>query len=148
MALLTPTRGHQDVLVAEFLFNYNDTMVNTVGNTVDFGLLNAGAGAGIFDIINLPVNSIVVGGSISTMVAFDTAGYDVIVGDSVDDDRYHATADIKGVATVALLTTGYLNTGGLPLRLKFSSDDVCSTGQMLVRVEYIIRGRVCEIVPN
>jgi hypothetical protein len=147
MALLIPTRTAQTPSVAEFLFNFNDTMVNTAGNTVDFGAANLGGAAGSFDILGLPIGAIVVGGRIITTVAFDTAGYDVILGDSVDTDRYHATADLKGLGTVALLTPGYFTIGN-KLRLNFTSDDVCTTGQMLIQVEFIIRGRGGEVLSN
>lgn len=144
MSALITTRGAQYPLVAEFTFNFDDTMVNTAGNSVDFGAANLGGAAGSFDIINLPPNAIVIGGDISTDIAFDTAGFDVIVGDSVDTDRYHATADLKGLGRVPLLVTGYLGVGN-KIRLNFTSDDVCTTGRMTVRVLYLIRGRVQEV---
>ncbi len=144
MSVLKATRGAQYPLVAEFTFNFDDTMVNTAGNTVDFGASNLGGAAGSFDIINLPPNAIVVGGDISTDIAFDTAGFDVIVGDSVDPDRYHATADLKALGRVPLLNTGYLSVGN-KVRLNFTSDDVCTTGRMTIRVMYITRNRVNEV---
>lgn len=144
MSALITTRGAQYPLVAEFTFNFDDTMVNTAGNSVNFGASNLGGAAGSFDIINLPPNAVVIGGDISTDIAFDTAGFDVIVGDSVDTDRYHATADLKGLGRVPLLVTGYLGVGN-KIRLNFTSDDVCTTGRMTVRVEYLVRGRVQEV---
>lgn len=144
MSALITTRGAQYPLVAEFTFDFDDTMVNTAGNSVNFGAANLGGAAGSFDIINLPPNAIVIGGDISTDIAFDTAGFDVIVGDSVDTDRYHATADLKGLGRVPLLVTGYLGVGN-KIRLNFTSDDVCTTGRMTVRVLYLIRGRVQEV---
>lgn len=144
MALLKYTRASQDILVAEFTFNYNDTMVNTAGNTVDFGLTNLGGAAGAFDIISLPVNAIVVGGSITTRTAFDTASYAVILGDSVDTDRYHASADLKAAATVSLLTPGYVSIGN-KIRLTITNADACTAGAMDIRVHYIIRGRAKEV---
>lgn len=150
MATLLATRGHQDVLVAEFVFNYNDKMINTAGNLVDFGETNPGGAAGAFDIINLPPNSIVVGGSFWTDTTFDTAGYDVIIGDSGSTNRYFTTKDVKTASATAepFLLPNYLNTGGLNLRFTFASDDVCTAGKMTIRVQYVIRGRTSEIVPT
>ena len=145
MSLLIANRTVQDILVAEFVFNYNDTMVNTAGNTVDFGASNLGGAAGAFDIISLPNNAIVVGGQIITHTTFDTAGYDVILGDSAVTDRYHATADLKTAGRVALTPTGFVSTGG-KIRLTFSSDDVCTAGKMAIQVHYIVRGRAKEVV--
>jgi hypothetical protein len=143
MAILRTNRGLQYPLVAEFVFNFDDTMVNTAGNLVDFGAANLGGAAGSFDVIHLPPSAIVIGGDISTDIAFDTAGFDVIVGDSATANRYHATADLKALGRVPLLTPGYVGLGE-SIRLNFTSDDVCTTGRMSLRVHYIIRGRTNE----
>jgi hypothetical protein len=148
MALITASRTAQRVLEAEFVFNFNDTMVNTAGNTVDFGATNAGAGAGKFDIINLPRDSVVVGGHVVTDTAFDTAGFDITIGDSGSENRYLTSTDAKGTGVNALVPTGYRNASGLNLRITFSSDDVCTTGKMTVRVLYIIEGRAEEVYPS
>lgn len=143
MATKIATRSAQFPLVAEFTFNFDDLMVNTAGNLVDFGAANLGGAAGSFDVINLPPGAVVVGGDISTDIAFDTAGFDVIVGDSASANRYHAAADLKALGRVPLLVTGYASLGE-QIRLNFTSDDVCTTGRMSLRVHYIIRGRSNE----
>lgn len=144
MTLKIKSRTAQYPLVAEFTFTYADTMVNTVGNTVDFGAANAGGAAGIFEIIPLPPGAVVIGGSVTTDTAFDTAGYDVTIGDSTTADRYLASTDKKGTGLTALTPTGYVGTGQ-NIRLAFSSDDVCTAGAMTVRVEYTIANRSNEI---
>jgi hypothetical protein len=147
MAVLKATRTAQRPLVARFDWNFDDTMVNTVGNEVDFGAANLGGAAGSFDVINLPIGAVITGGSVVIETAFDTAGYDVTVGDSGTADRYLASADLKATGITALVPTGYRNTGGLNVRLGFTSDDVCTTGKGHLTVEYIIEGKAEEVTP-
>ncbi|TFH39937.1 MAG: hypothetical protein E4H01_17425, partial [Lysobacterales bacterium] len=97
MSLLTASRSAQWPLVAEFTFTFSDTMVNSAGNTVDFGAVNPGGAAGIFEIIPLPPNAVVLSGEVVVTTAFDTAGYDITVGDSTTANRYLASTDVKGV---------------------------------------------------
>jgi hypothetical protein len=143
MGKLIAARTAQYPLAAEFTFNFDDTMVNSVGNEVDFGAANAGGAAGIFTVIPLPVGATVTGGSVTTDTAFDTAGYDVTVGDSGVADRYLTSTDKKGTGLTALVPTGFVGNGE-DIRIAFSSDDVCTTGKMTVRVEYTIAGRANE----
>lgn len=145
MSALKATRTAQYVMEAEFTFSFDDTMINASGTEQDFGKV---ALSGAFDIINLPPGSVVVGGSVTTDTAFDTAGYDVIIGDATDTDRYMATADLKGAGTAVLVPTGYVNATGANLRLSYTSDDVCTTGKMTVRVLYITTGRANEVNPQ
>lgn len=144
MALKIASRTAQWPLVAEFKFNFDDTMVNSVGNTVDFGKTNAGGAAGIFEIIPLPTGAVVLSGEVVTETAFDTAGFDITVGDSLTADRYLTSTDAKGAARVALVPTGYRSLGN-NIRLAFSSDDVCTQGVMTVRITYIIENRSNEV---
>jgi len=146
MAKLKASRVAQPVMLAEFTWNFDDTMVNTAGNTVDFGKVTAGGAAGKFDVITLPVGAVVVGGSLTVETAFDTAGYDVTIGDSGSENRYLTSTDVKSTGLTALVPTGYNGTG-LNLRVCFSSDDVCTTGKATLRVEYVIGGRATEVNP-
>ena len=147
MALLTKARTAQTVLCQEFYFNFDDTMVDTSGVTRDFGSLAAGsAAATVYTVVigNLPPNAIVVGGSVVRSTAFDTAGYDVTVGDTAVTNRYLGSTDVKGTGLTALVPTGYQGAGE-NLVMTFSTDDACTTGAGVVRVEYIIKDRVSEI---
>ena len=146
MALKKPARTAQRPLVAEFSWNFDDTMVNTAGNTVDFGKVNAGGAAGKFDVINLPVGAIVTGGALHVETAFDTAGYDVTIGDADSENRYLTSTDVKGTGLTALVPTGLRGTGK-NIRLCFSSDDVCTTGKAHLRVEFVIDGKAEEVYP-
>lgn len=144
MAKLIAARTAQPVMEAEFTFNFDDTMVNAAGATVDFGKVDIASSA--FDIINLPTNAVVLGGEVITDTAFDTAGYDVIVGDADSANRYLASADLKALGRAALTPTGYRTTGK-PIRMTIVSDDVCTTGKMTVRVQYITEGRGIDVNP-
>ena len=147
MALLIPTRSAQRVLEADFTFNFDDTMVPAAGGTaVDFGKTNTAAT--VFAIINLPRDSIVLGGELVTETAFDAATYAVIVGDTLLNDRYLSTADRKGVARVALTPTGFRNTTGVNIVVDVTAADACTTGKAVVRVQYIIDGRAEEVYPS
>jgi len=148
MSTLKATRSAQYPVTATFAWNYADTMVNTVGNSVDFGAANLGGAAGKFDIINLPKGAVVVSGYIVTKTTFDTAGYDITVGDSTTENRYLASTDLKTAgAVVPLVPTGYISTGQ-NLRITMSSDDVCTAGDMYIVVTYIIDGKANEAVTN
>lgn len=153
MATLIATRTAQRPLIAEFTFNFDDRMVPISGGTaiagtteVDFGKTNIAAT--VFEVINLPRDSVVIGGEVVTETAFDTASYSVTVGDSGTADRYLAATDKKGTGRTALVPTGYRNASGLNLRVGVTNADVCTTGKMVVRVQYMIDGRADEVYPS
>jgi len=144
MALLTAARTAQDVLQAEFTFNYNDTMVPKAGGAaVDFGEANTSATTVV--VIPLPPNSTVVGGSVDRNEAFDAATFNITVGDNTDPDRYLGTTDVKAVGSTALVPTGYLNAAGENIELTFTAADVCTTGNATVRVQYVVQDRATEV---
>lgn len=145
MANLTATRGAQEVLNASFVFNFDDQMVPVSGGTaiagttrVDFGKTNIIATA--FDIINLPLDAVIISGELTVETAFDTASYAVIIGDSASTNRYLSTADRKAAARTALTPTGYRSLGE-PLRITITNADVCTTGKATVRIQYVIHNR-------
>lgn len=145
MSKLIASRTAQYVMEAEFVLNFDDTMVNTSGVEVDFGKTNTAATS--VDIINLPAGAVVVGGSVTTDTAFDAATFNVTVGDSGSATRYLGTTDKKAAGLTELVPTGYRGDGE-NLRLTFTAADVCTTGKMTVRVEYITTGRANEANPN
>lgn len=142
MALLTASRTAQTPLVARFSFNFDDTMVNDAGATVDFGASDLAERTVV--VIPLPPGARVTGGSFTRHVAFDTAGYDVTVGDTTDEDRYLTTGDLKALGTTALVPTGYVGVGE-NIVLNITSDDVCTTGSATLLVEYVVDGRANEV---
>ena len=143
MAKLIASRTVQWPMVAEFSFNFDDTMENTSGAEVDFGVSNTAAST--FVVIPLPPNSTVIGGSVDVNEAFDAATYTVEVGDASDSDRYLASTDVKAVGTTALVPTGYLNVAGENVQIVVTAADVCTTGTATVRVEYVTGDRSNEV---
>jgi hypothetical protein len=147
MALKKASRTAQRVLSAEFDFNFNDTMVPAAGGAaVDFGATNIAST--VFEVINLPINAVVVGGAITRSTAFDAATYTVSVGDSGSATRYLGATDVKGAGTTALVPTGYVNAGGLNVQITVVAADVCTTGAAKLRVDYVIAGRADEVYPS
>jgi len=142
MSLLIASRTAQFPMVAEFNFNFDDTMVNDAGATVDFGLTNVTETT--FVIIPLPPGAVVTGGSVTRSVAFDAATYAITIGDTADEDEYLTTGDLKAVGTTALVPTGLVGTGA-NIVMNITCADVCTTGSAKVVVEYIVEGRACEV---
>ena len=144
MSLLIPSRTAQFPLVAEFTFNFDDTMVDESGDTLDFGLLNV-ANATTFMVIPLPPGAVVTGGSVDCLIVFDSATFAITVGDATSAARYLTAADISDVGTDALVPTGYRHTTGENIEIVCTIADVCTTGRATVRVEYVIEDRSCEV---
>ena len=144
MALKKATRTAQTVLAAEFKWTYADTMLNVAGVEKDFGKTTV-ADTNAFDVIQLPPGAIVVGGEVTRDTAFDTAGYDIKVGDATDDDRYLTEADLKAKGTTPLVPAAFVNSDGSPIRLTIQCDDECTAGSATLRVLYVIDGRVSEV---
>lgn len=145
MAKLNAARGAQYVLLSEFSFNFDDTMVSVAGSEVDFGKTNVAST--VFEIAKLPQGATVVGGEVVTETAFDAATYNISVGDSGSATRYMAATDRKGTGRTALTPTGYVGDGE-NLRITVAAADVCTAGRATVRVQYVIAGRVNEAVTN
>jgi hypothetical protein len=150
MAKLIASRSAQYVLEAEFVLNFDDTMVPVSGGTaiagtaeVDFGKTNVAAT--VFEVIPLPTGATVIGGEVVTDTAFDTATYNLTIGDSGSANRYLTTTDRKAVGRTALVPTGYIGNGE-NIRIGLTNADVCTTGKMTVRVQYIVKGRSNEVV--
>jgi hypothetical protein len=143
MSLKTKQKYSQDVRVAEFTWNFDDTMVATDATTDDFKAVQAN----IFDVIELPPNSVVVGGDVVTETAIGTStAYNVKVGDSGSDNRYLGTTDKVAAGRTALVPTGYVNTGGLSVRLTVTPTVAAATaGKATLRVEYVVRDRANEV---
>ena len=145
MAALKATRTAQTVLTAEFTFQIGDTMTNTSGAADAF----ATVASHVFDVINLPVNAIVVGGDVTTETAFTgSTAYNISVGDSGSATRYLGATDKTTAARTALVPTGYVGTGE-NIRLTVAPTVATATaGKATVRVEYIIRNRANEVISS
>lgn len=152
MSKLISARTAQPVMEAEFVFNFDDTMVPLSGGTaivgtseVDFGKTNIAATS--FGVINLPAGAVVLGGALTVETAFDTASFAVVVGDTAVANRYLTTADRKALGTTNLVPNGYRGDGE-NITIGITNADVCTTGKATLRVQYITTGRGVDTNPN
>jgi hypothetical protein len=152
MALLKATRTAQTPLLAEFVFNYNDTMADIAGVTKTFGSVYTDLGT--FDAINLPLGAVVEGGEVivETQGAGPTA-YTLSVGVNGATTAYATTVDLKGAAgtktAFTLTTTSFSSLDGKNVRLTMNSTAANATaGKFRVRVLYTIDGRANEVVSS
>ena len=141
MPKLIATRGQQYPLVAEFTFNFNDTMVDINGALKDFKTV----GSTVVDAINLPTGAIVTGGEVVTETAVGGAtAYNVSVGDSGSATRYLGATDRVAAGRTPLVPTGYVGNGE-QIRVTVAPTVAAATaGKVTVRVQYIVRNRVNE----
>lgn len=148
MALLKATRGAQNPLVAEFVFNYNDTMKDTAGVEKTFGSVYTDAGT--FEVIPLPVGAVITGGEIivETQGAGPTA-YTASVGNSSSATAYLAATTLlssSGTRT-ALTGLGLGSNDGKNVRITIASTVANATaGKVRVRVEYTVDNRQTEAI--
>ena len=141
MSKLIATRGQQYPLVAEFTFNFDDTMVDINGALKDFKTV----GSTVVDAINLPTGAIVTGGEVVTEKAVTgSTAYNVSVGDSGSATRYLSATDRVTAGRTALVPTGYVGSGE-QIRVTVAPTVAAATaGKVTVRVQYIVRDRVNE----
>ena len=141
MAKLIASRGAQYPLVAEFTFNFDDTMVDINGALKDFKTV----GSTVVDAINLPTGAIVTGGEVVTETAVgNSTAYNVSVGDSDKAGRYLGATDHVAAGRTPLVPTGYVGNGE-PIRVTVAPTVADATaGKVTVRVQYIVRNRVNE----
>lgn len=144
MALLKKTRGGQYPLLSEFTFNFNDTMVDVTGATLDFGSGAIRTNAD-FVVIPLPPGATVIGGEIVVETAYvGPTAATVQVGDSASASRYSAAVDAKTAARTALTLTGFRGAGE-DIRIRFNSTvAVATAGKVTVRVLYTVQNRQNE----
>lgn len=141
MAVLKATRGAQYPLTARFKFNIADSMVNTSAVSAVFG---ASTGT-VYDVINLPNNAIVTGGSLHvTTVSNDASTATLAIGDSASATRYLAATNLKAIARTALVPTGYLGLGENIRITIANATGGATTGDFEVEVSFVIDGRVNE----
>ena len=141
MAKLIASRGAQYPLVAEFTFNFDDTMVDINGVLKDFKTV----GTTVVDAINLPTGAVVIGGEVVTETAVSgSTAYNVSVGDSGNATRYLSATDRATAGRTPLVPTGYVGNGE-QIRVTVAPTGAAATaGKVTVRVQYIVRNRVNE----
>lgn len=146
MANLKTARGCQYPLVAEFTFNFDDTMVDVAGATKDFKTVGTSA---VVNAIHLPVGAVVLGGEVVTDTAITgSTAYNISVGDAASAVRYLGATDRVAAGRTALVPTGF-RTDGADLQVTVAPTVTAATaGKVTVRVEFMIEGRANEVVTN
>ena len=150
MPLIQATRGAQPVMSAEAVFSFNDTMRDINGVLKTFG--SNFNDAGVFDIVNLPLGAVVVGGELIV----ETTGvgptiYTVAIGHSASATAFLAATDLKTTAgtRTALTGLGLAANDGKNVRITIASTVANATaGRFRIRVNYTIDGRITEVNPN
>ena len=147
MTVLKAARTTQDVVTSEFVFNFDDTMLDTTGVSKDFKTVGTSI---VADVINLPPNSIVMSGEVVTESAITgSTAYNVSIGDSDSATRYLGATDRVAAGRTPLVPTGFVNVDGLNLRLTVAPTVAAATaGTVSVRVTYATRGKADDVVPN
>lgn len=160
-------RSAQYLLTAQFIFNYNDWVVDTAdgtkktfgstkANSVDPSEANLNAGTGVvFDCINLPRGAVIVGGELICETAYVGigTGATVKVGTSTTDDALLASTDLDALAagsrTALALTAPLSCNDGSNVRLTTAGLTATATaGKFRLTVTYIIDGKANEVVPS
>lgn len=161
---LLATRGAQRISVAEFVFAFNQWVIDSVdgvkktfGSTVANSTdpiepgLTAATGV-IFDAIPMPLGAVVIGGELIVETAFVGVGAaaTIKVGIAGDDAALLAATDLDaataGSRTALLLTKPLVSNGGQNLRLTTAGLAATATaGKARLRVQYTIDGRQDEV---
>jgi len=139
------SRAAQWPLLAEFVFNWDDTMVDVTGAVKDFKT----AGSSVFEIIPLPPGAIIQGGEVvvETAVAGSTT-YPATLGDSGNAARYLGATSMMAAARTAIVPTGYVSQGE-NIRLSIAPTGALATaGKVSVKLLYVIRDRANEVNPT
>jgi hypothetical protein len=159
MAKLNQIRGGQNAVHAMFLIDMaNDTMATVVGNVIGgaapypYGgnpvlVPVGGVGTNVFDVIGLPVGSIVLEGDVTveTAVVGPTAST-VSVGDLTNATRYLGATSLLAAGKTALVPTGYRGQGE-NIRITLSNTVAAATaGLVRLRVAFAIYGRQSEAI--
>ena len=150
MAVLKASRTAQFPLVAEFVFNFNDTAVDSVsGTSKTFG--SVFTDAIVFDCIPMPVGAVITGGELIVVTAgVGPTAYTASLGIAGNTTALLSASDLKAAAgtRVALtLTTPLLANAGDNLRLTIASTVAnASAGKYKIRVMYTLDNRANEVV--
>lgn len=169
MAKLNAARTAQYILSAEFVFNYNDWVIDSVDQVrKTFGSstaladpagmvtgLTAPAGL-VFDCINIPQGATIVGGEVivETALAGAGAGATLSLGIAGSTTALVNAMDLDaattGSRTALTLTAPLVANAGTNLRLTTAglSAGAATAGKVRVRVEYTIDGRSMEAITN
>ena len=136
---LNAARGAQYPLLADFTFNFNDTIEATDGVVK---ALNAPL---VAEIADLPYGAVVIGGEavVETADAASTT-WTLSLGDSASATRYLDALTLKTAARTALTLTGFRATEALRATIA-QTGTAPTAGKATVRVLYVLAGRINEV---
>jgi hypothetical protein len=162
MPKLYAARGAQRVKVSEFVFSYNDTMLNTSGALKTLGSVYTDAGT--FEIIKLPPGAIISHGEVVVLTTGTVASgdYTLAVGNSTTGDLYLAATTLVATAGTKYPFTMNIITGnttsvvsaigaktGLNVQMTYvNSAANATTGKWAVRVYWTLEGKIDETYPQ
>lgn len=140
MAKLNAARVAQYPLVAEFTFNFNDTIKATDGVVKAFN-----AASLVADIVDLPMGAVVIGGEVVVEVADSVSTtWTLSLGDAASATRHANAVSLKSAGRTSLTLTGYR--GSETIRATLAATGTAPTGgKVTVRVMYVITGRANEV---
>lgn len=162
------SRSAQWPLVAEFVFNHSDWVVDsvdtvkkTLGSTValsvdplEAGLTGPVANTVVFDAIPLPVGAVITGGEVIIETAYTgctaatlnvgIAGTATALASAVDMMAAAGTRTALTLATVQLISNGGANIRITPAYTVANA----TAGKVRVRVAYTIDGRANEVATS
>jgi hypothetical protein len=164
MSKLQATRGAQKPSVAEFVWSFNQWVVDsvdgvkktfgsTVANSTDPNESGLTAATGVvFDAIPMPLGAVVTGGELIVETAFVGigAGATITVGIAGDTAALLASTDLDaataGSRSALLLTKPLVSNGGQNVRITTAGLAATATaGKARLRVQYTIDGRQEEV---
>jgi hypothetical protein len=124
----------QRVLLSEFTFNFDDTVEKADGTSQSIGA------AGVFPIIKLPQDAVIIGGELAVLAAGATAtAWTLALGDDSGATKYLAATSLLSAARTALTLTGQPVSGDL--KATIAATGVPSAGKVSVRVLFIVPGK-------
>ena len=174
MAALQSVRSAQRLMMAEAIINIatGDTLKTSVGNTISgavadaygkapgfvvvpqaVGLFQAGV-TQVYDLINLPLNAVVMGGEVYVQTAFvGPTAATLSLGDAGDSvnaalaTRYANAINLLATGRTALTPTGITLFAGQNLRASFNLTVANATaGLVTVRLFYAISGKADDAI--
>lgn len=123
-------------------FKKNFNIADVRAQHVDIALADLVSGTPL-SAINLPADAVVLGGSLTTLQAWDSTDTDVMsVGADGTGNRYLNNGNIRAAnAHVLLVPTGYAHASGGPITVTWTSGGgTPTTGKVRLIVEYVVLG--------
>ena len=123
----------------------NSARQELISAFVDFTFADIPTTATAYAALDLPVNAVVVSGSLVVTTAWDTQTTATLsVGDATTPTRYAATVDLKAAALTALTLTGFIHTNTQKVLNATTAfvGTAATVGAARLSVNYFVKGRV------